>query len=135
MEANHLKVFQAECERGDFYVASDCCLFCGVPQAAAPDLIGWTDDKYALCYWKKQPETSEELEQAIAVLSGQDVGCHRYAGRDPAVQLRIGGGNCDFRDAWQTSDGSSMEQDEVEPPRFWSELTIWERFWARFKKF
>ncbi|HEY9126263.1 MAG TPA: hypothetical protein VIM62_04010, partial [Acidobacteriaceae bacterium] len=45
---------------GDFYVESGCCISCGVPQAVAPDLVGWIEDeKFLRCYWIKQPETPE----------------------------------------------------------------------------
>jgi hypothetical protein len=82
-------------DRGDFYVESVCCMSCGVPQAVAPDLVGWTDGGMRQCYWKKQPETSQELMQAIAIFDGQEAGCHRYAGTDPEIQLRVGIENCD----------------------------------------
>jgi len=65
---------------------------CGAPHAVAPDLIGWakTDDgPFCHCIWKKQPETPEEFEQAVAAFEVSDVGCYRYAGRDPAVMMKI----------------------------------------------
>src|SRR5271155_5331318 len=80
---------------GDFYVENSCCISCGVPQVAAPDLVGWTDAEMSQCYWKRQPETKEELEQAFAIFDGQELGCHRYAGSDPKIQARIGTENCD----------------------------------------
>ena len=80
----------------DFYVDNTCCLSCGVPQHVAPDLVGWTDGSMRQCFWKKQPETPEEMRQAFAIFDGQEVGCHRYAGHDPAIQVRIGRENCDF---------------------------------------
>jgi hypothetical protein len=122
-----LKVLRPDSARGDFYAEADCCISCGVPQAAAPDLVGWTDDTSSQCYWKKQPETPEELEYAFDVFDGQELGCHRYAGRDPEIQLRIGSGSCDFRDAWPLPTG-------LEPPRFWTEPTLWQRIRARLTK-
>jgi hypothetical protein len=129
MDSEQLQVLQPDSARGDFYVESECCLFCGVPQAVAPDLVGRADDTYGLCFWKKQPETPEELEQAIAVLNGQELGCHRYAGHDPKIQIRIGSGDCDYQDAWRTAEGLP-----IEPPDFWTEPTFWERVWARLTK-
>ena len=73
---------------GDFYVVKGECLACGVPQVVAPDLVGWTGEKIPHCCWKKQPETQEELERAIAVLETQELECHRYAGTDPAILRR-----------------------------------------------
>ena len=70
--------------------------FCGVPQAVAPDLVEWTDDTKMHCRWKKQPSTESDLQQAFAIFDGQELGCHRYAGNDLAIQRRIGISNCDY---------------------------------------
>src|ERR1700677_4749218 len=70
---------------GDFYVENHCCTSCGVPQVVAPDLVGWIDEGMGHCYWKKQPETHEEMRQAFAIFDSQELGCHRYAGYDPEI--------------------------------------------------
>jgi hypothetical protein len=80
---------------GDFYVENRCCISCGVPQAVAPDLIGWVTEDMMHCYWKKQPSAPQEFRQAFAIFDGQEVGCHRYAGKDPEIQRRVGYENCD----------------------------------------
>jgi hypothetical protein len=77
-------------------VENECCVGCGVPQVVAPDLVGWNNDKNPSCYWKKQPETPDEMRQAFAIFDGQEVGCHRYAGHDPAILARVGSENCDY---------------------------------------
>jgi len=79
----------------DLYVKKRCCTACGVPDVTAPDLIGWTDEKVSHCYWRRQPETEAELEQAFKLLDHQELGCHRYAGTDPKIQARIGRESCD----------------------------------------
>jgi hypothetical protein len=81
---------------GDFYVQDVCCTSCGVPQAEAPDLVGWANEDHTLCYWKKQPETPEELDRAIRVLNAQELMCHRYAGKDPYVLHRVDPHCCDY---------------------------------------
>jgi predicted RNase H-like HicB family nuclease len=81
---------------GDFYVESGCCTACGVPQHVAPDLVGWTVEPFVSCYWKKQPETKEEFEQAFKIFDGQELGCHHYRGHDPDIQLRVGTEQCDY---------------------------------------
>jgi ferredoxin len=134
MNSDQLRALPPQFARGDFYVEAGCCTACGVPQAAAPDLVGWTDEGYVQCSWKKQPETPEELERAFAIFDGQELGCHRYAGHDPKIQLRIGSGDCDFRDAWRTADGLPIEPVESKAPDFWTESTFWERIRARFTK-
>ena len=69
---------------GDFYVVNGECISCGAPHAVAPDLIGWaTNVENEHCIWKKQPETPEELEQALAAFDASEIGCYRYAGGDP----------------------------------------------------
>ena len=68
---------------------------CGVPQAVAPDLVGWTNEIYPQCYWIKQPKTSDELDRAIKIVHSQELGCHRYSGSDPAILQRLPAEDCD----------------------------------------
>ena len=81
---------------GDFYVDSNCCTACGVPQIVAPDLVGWTNGEHFQCRWLKQPSNRDELERAFDIFDAQELGCHRYAGADPEIQKRVGYENCDF---------------------------------------
>lgn len=84
---------------GDFYVVNGECVSCGAPHAVAPDLIGWDrteDGDCAHCVRIKQPETPGELKRAITVFSASEVGCHRYAGTDPAIMKQIGREYCDY---------------------------------------
>lgn len=80
---------------GDFYVQAQCCISCGVPQAVAPDLVGWTNEAYPQCYWIKQPQTSDELDRAIKIIHSQELGCHRYSGTDQAILRRLPAEDCD----------------------------------------
>ena len=134
MNSEQLKVLQPESAHGDFYVEATCCTACGVPQVAAPDLVGWTDSELSQCYWKKQPETTEELEHAFAVFDAQELGCHRYAGHDAKIQARIGRENCDIPGPRRGFFQFHIEPREDEPPHILAEPSFWERFWARFKK-
>jgi hypothetical protein len=97
---------------GDFYVVHNECITCGAPHVVAPDLIGWVDGDTSHCIWKKQPETAEDLEQAIAVFAVAEVGCHRYAGDDPDIIKRIGWDYCD------------APLPSTHPPRIWDNDTI-----------
>ena len=81
---------------GDFYVTNGCCTMCGVPEKVAPDLIGGSAHEGEHCYWKKQPETPDEIDRAIEVLARQELGCHRYAGLDPKILNRIAPEDCDY---------------------------------------
>jgi DNA-directed RNA polymerase subunit RPC12/RpoP len=80
---------------GDFYVQAQCCTSCGVPQAVAPDLVGWTNETHPQCYWIKQPQTSDELDRAIKIIHSQELGCHRYSGTDQAILRRLPAEDCD----------------------------------------
>ena len=59
---------------GEFYVAKDCCLLCGVPWYYAPELFGY-DDKG--CWVSRQPATREEREKMLKVISLQELDCIR----------------------------------------------------------
>jgi hypothetical protein len=80
---------------GDFYVQDACCTSCGVPQAIAPDLVGWKNENLTQCYWLKQPQTADELERTIKIIYTQELGCHRYGGKDPAILRRLPAEDCD----------------------------------------
>ena len=71
---------------GPFYIQSDCCIFCGVPQQIAPELFGW---KEGLCSIKRQPNTKGELDRIVRVLWSQDLGCLRYSGEDSDILKRF----------------------------------------------
>jgi hypothetical protein len=86
---------EAKSAFGDFYVQETCCMSCGVPQAVAPDLVAWTNEDPQQCYWVKQPQTADELDRAIKIINRPEIGCHRYAGRDPAILRRLPAEDCD----------------------------------------
>jgi hypothetical protein len=80
-----------------FYVQQGCCIRCGAPQEIAPTLIGWrANEELTECYWIRQPQTPDELEQAIKIIHTQDLGCHRYAGTNPKIIRRLPSDQCDF---------------------------------------
>src|SRR5882762_9503938 len=62
---------------------------CGVPRAIAPDLVGRTNEYLTQCYWLKQPQTADELDRAIKIFHTQELGCHRYGGKGPAILRRL----------------------------------------------
>ncbi len=84
---------------GDFYVEEGCCMDCGLAEAEAPDLLASLKD-VENCYFKKQPATPEELEQAVQAMRVSDMGCHRYGGKEAGIlrRLRAEGleAQCDF---------------------------------------
>lgn len=76
---------------GPFYVVNDECIACQAPEQEAPDVMAHVDRNGAgyHCYFKRQPTTAEELEQAILSVVVSCCGAVRYAGSDPEVLRRI----------------------------------------------
>ena len=76
---------------GDFYVVKDTCITCMAPHQEAPELMGL--DKETGCYFRRQPQTPEDLERAIEAVRVSCVEALRYAGNDPEIleQLRAKG--------------------------------------------
>jgi hypothetical protein len=77
---------------GPFYVEHDLCILCGTPEAVAPNLVGMNSKH---CYFKKQPESARELDQAIQAVESCCCGAYRYCGTDPRVIQRLGAEVCD----------------------------------------
>ena len=71
---------------GDFYVQCNSCIHCGAPEAEAPDLMEMTGTG---CYFKKQPETEEEIERAINALAVSCISAVRYRGTDKNILNKI----------------------------------------------
>lgn len=82
---------------GDFYVENSMCLGCMAPINEAPDLMsyGASADACDSCFFKKQPESSEELERAMSAMAVQCVGAIRYSGTDPRIIKRLSADECD----------------------------------------
>src|SRR3954451_17976408 len=71
---------------GDFYVENDCCITCEAPYGEAPDLMAHDEEgDYPHCYFKRQPETPEEVERAVMACHVSCVRAVRYAGRNPKI--------------------------------------------------
>ena len=74
-----------ENSNGDFYVENQVCTACGAPEAEAPDLIEHSKLEYGHCYFKKQPQTPEELDRAINAMSVSCISGIRYGGKDEFI--------------------------------------------------
>jgi hypothetical protein len=77
---------------GDFYVGHGECMTCGYPHALAPDLMAWETDpdgSVRHCYFRKQPESAEELRQAVAACVGSCCGALRYKGTDEKIKAAL----------------------------------------------
>ena len=73
---------------GPFYVEDGECLACMAPEYEASELMGYDSDK-AHCYFKRQPNTPEELEHAINAVACSEVGALRYGGDDDYILERL----------------------------------------------
>lgn len=76
---------------GDFYVENERCITCAMPHEMAPDLMAWFDDGDggSSCYFKRQPTSPAEIDQAIAALRTSCCGALRYGGKDPEIRRRL----------------------------------------------
>ena len=75
---------------GPFYVENERCILCLLPHHEAPTLMGIMrnskdSDKHSHCYFKRQPESDEEIEQAIRALRIACCSALRYAGNDQKI--------------------------------------------------
>lgn len=81
--------------KGDFYVEDGVCLACDASPSEAPDLMTYEDWH---CYFKKQPQTEEEIEQAINAVCVSDICGLRYAGNSPKILEKLPKEACDIYD-------------------------------------
>lgn len=72
---------------GDFYVEKDTCLTCLAPEQEAPELMAL--DEATGCYFRRQPQTPEEIEHAIEAVCVSCVAAVRYGGHDPEILARL----------------------------------------------
>ena len=75
---------------GDFYVENECCISCEAPYNEAPDLMEHDEEgAYSHCFFKKQPETPEEVERAVMACVVSCVRAVRYGGKNPKILKRF----------------------------------------------
>jgi hypothetical protein len=70
---------------GPFYVVEGHCTACQAPIPEAPTLIAWAEHDPYHCVFRNQPETPEELEQALNAMGVCCVAALRYGGDDPVI--------------------------------------------------
>ena len=87
---------------GPFYVVKDQCLTCSLPTETAPENIRYHEractscprDSTTHCVVTRQPETSEELDRMIEVVTASCVAAYRYCGTDPEILRRLVQAGC-----------------------------------------
>jgi hypothetical protein len=73
---------------GPFYVLASSCIACGAPQAQAPELVAGCGSEGG-CYFRRQPETPEEVDAAIRATFVSCIEVYRYGGEDPEIRRRL----------------------------------------------
>jgi hypothetical protein len=77
---------------GPFYVEDGMCIACAAPESVAPDLmnhVGPNETDSNHCYFEKQPESPEEMDQALSAMRVCCCGALRYGGNDPKLIQRL----------------------------------------------
>ncbi len=74
------------------------CLWCGAPEAEAPDLLAPLTKENSDTYFIRQPLTPDEIECACCALSVCCAAALRYGGKDKAIIQRLNDDPefCDF---------------------------------------
>lgn len=72
------------------------CLWCGLPENEAPDLLAEINDENIDTYFVKQPHTPEEVDRAIAATEVCCVQALRYKGTNKDILARLDPSICDF---------------------------------------
>jgi hypothetical protein len=73
---------------GPFYVEDGCCLASCIAVAEAPDLLE-LDIASSHCYFKRQPLTTVEVNDALRAIMVAEVRCIRYEGHNPYILRKI----------------------------------------------
>ena len=74
---------------GDFYVEANLCLRCCLPHGEAPDLMNDSELDFEECYFRRQPHTAVEVEQAINAILVSEIDALHYGGTDPVIIRRL----------------------------------------------
>ena len=77
---------------GGFYVVKDTCITCMAPHPEASELMGM--DEETGCYFRRQPQTAEEIKHAVEAVRVSCVEALRYSGNDPKILERLRAKGC-----------------------------------------
>ena len=76
---------------GDFFVEDGMCIACTAPEHEAPELMSHAEDAAVgyHCYFRRHPETPEEVEHSILAVYVSCCGAVQYGGNDPKILGRL----------------------------------------------
>jgi hypothetical protein len=99
--------------QGDFYAVPELCTACGLPHDEAPELMNDpgdfrcpTGEDFKCCFFRRQPQTPEEVGQAIWAVAISETRGLRYGGSDQDIIRRLHELGC----------GDQCDQPLSEPP-------------------
>jgi hypothetical protein len=74
---------------GDFYVQAGLCTRCCLVHGEAPNLLNDPEQPFEECFFRRQPETPAEIEQAISAICVSEMCALRYGGTDPTIVTKL----------------------------------------------
>lgn len=74
---------------GDFYVETGYCTSCCLVHGEAPELLNDPEQPFRECYFRRQPQTQEEIDRAIDAICVSEMDALRYGGTDPAIIAKL----------------------------------------------
>jgi hypothetical protein len=83
-----------------------CCLV----HEEAPELLNDPAVEFQQCYFRRQPQTPEEIEHAIRAIGVSETAALRYGGTDQAIIRRLGGECCDHQLQQEKRDNQPMQR-------------------------
>src|SRR5688500_8150324 len=111
---------------GDFYVEAGLCTRCCLVHGEAPDLLNDPGQPFDECYFRRQPQTPDELDRAISAICVSEMCALRYGGSDESIiaklRARHSAAQCDHTPegiAWLTR---SAPTPAGERPTLWQRL-------------
>ena len=80
-----MKRYKKNCN-GGFFVEEGECILCCMPESEAPSLMESDEES---CYFTRQPETEEEIIQAIDAIAVSCCSAVKYGGTDEKIIQKI----------------------------------------------
>jgi hypothetical protein len=78
----------------DFYVEAGLCTRCCLVHGEAPDLLNDPNQPFEECFFRRQPQTPQEIEAAISAIGVSEMGALRYGGTDPEIIAKLRARHC-----------------------------------------
>lgn len=113
---------------GDFYVEAGLCTRCCLVHGEAPNLLNDQDQPFEECFFRRQPQTTEEIDQAIRAISFSEIGALRYGGTDPNIIAKLRARHCAHA-CDQTPEGIAWRTPRPQAP-ITEKRSLWQRLFG-----